>query len=230
MEKWQELLSECFPVFMTTETTGVSSNDTISALSLREPVVSPAQVLLFDVEAAAGAEAESRAAKFMGMSQDQFHASPKSNDGTVIELLNPVFEYCQAWNLKPVAVTYNPAFQRRFFDILGTGMGESMYWLDICKLCWCLTNVNVESMDAGSIPELLESMDAFTNGAKKMGYKDIMAAWGIPLPNPCPPATKTEHVQKLWNKISHWTSGCNVWQLPDKDTAYPVMATLTESR
>jgi hypothetical protein len=228
MEKtnWQIVLSQCVPAFMTIETTGVASEDVVSTVSLRPPVVSAPSLLAFEVPE----EMVERAAKFLNVDAAVFRNVAKFTPEFLMEVLMPTLEWASDSNMTPVIVTYNTGFQHRFFQSLGTGLESHFRWLDICKLCWCIENIAPQALTCDNLDTLTQMLDEFTNGAKKMGYKDTMTRWGVALPSPCTPQQKTERVEWLWNKISNWSEGANVWQLPYQTSSYPEIESLFNVR
>lgn len=216
---WQQVLSGCFPVFINVETTGVGSDDVVSAVCMRPPAVST-PVLLSNIWSVPD-DKVATAAKFLAMTENEYRELAGVPQETFVRIFDLLLEEIAKRNMTPLLVTYNPEFQARFLGTLVPGALEAFEWLDICRLAWCLSETNGISPDIGTVQELMSAVTELTNGQRGTGYKPVMTKWGLPVSSPCPPLQKTARIAWMWNKVSHWKQGVNPIKLPYATSLYP---------
>lgn len=182
------------PVCMTAETTGVSSDDVITALSLK-PLGSEAVTLYMPVPH----DKEETAAKFLGLSVEDLARKPKVDYAGAADLLNRVLAACPAAG-HIVPVTYNTQFQARFMQPLNMGDCLVAAPVDLTRIAWCLMYAPAlpgalhEGMTLHDIGQVVDSMTYRVKGA---GYRQVFPEWGIDLPDPLLPRHKPRLLEDL---------------------------------
>lgn len=180
------LFSSTMPVFVTVETTGVSSTDVPSLfnfLFLPEDL-NPILVKI-------PKEKEETALQFLGLNPDQYGQIEKAEPTAVSAFVRQKIQ-SKNTNAVPIFVTYNTQFQSRFLKpvlepLVTEGILPGVIFIDITRLAWCIENAPAFFPFLQKSPTLIElenTVQGITSTIRKgLSYKKILTDFGFNVDN-----------------------------------------------
>jgi len=191
LRPWLECIPDCCPVFINVETTGVQTDDILSAVSMLpacadNPIFMPFTMSDSWVD---------KALRFLFIDKAQYDSLCVSEEG-VKEMLRSL---ANGTNLPILPLTYNAPFQNKFLarrELVSDLVAEALWFpmLDVTRLCWCADNGRAGHIR--DIQHLAHEVESRSYRQKGVGYKDLMPKKGVTLPDPLVPWEKPRLVKE----------------------------------